>query len=115
MKSAKNEVHFVQHPTIDWEKLNGARIALPSGHGLECNLWRLAVIKPIRSDGFYVLLKTAVGGSAHTSGKEQHGSIVQESLDQATVNKIEDVQSGDSDYHRFARQAGCKFVLPPSV
>jgi hypothetical protein len=109
-----NDLHYVQHPTIPWQDLDGKKIAVPSGKGLHCGTFKLTVEKPIRDDGKYVLLLTNV--AVIGSGSKREGSILpsRESLDQTTVSTITVAQPG-TQIGDYVRTGGCDLMILPAA
>jgi hypothetical protein len=100
--------HFVRHKTIPWWELDGQKIVFPNGEILV-----LAATGPMQPNGKYVLLKTASGATLPDSPGNLMASIVEESLDQATVNRIERVEGGGTEFHQRAVIAGCTLAIVP--
>jgi hypothetical protein len=103
-----NSKHYVSHPIFPSEKLDGKKIALPHGKGFhfECTL---AVDGPKREDGKYVLLITRLMLVPPQGKKDGLMDLHVESLDQATVDRIEAAKSGS-----YAHLGGAEFVVFPT-
>jgi hypothetical protein len=105
-----SKTHYVRHPKLSWQELDGKRIAFPAGRGVHCGETRLSVSPkpPERDDGKYILLATTLVMRDNPSLAEGQINWTEQSLDQGTVDRIQ-----SSAVLPYARLAGCDLVILP--